>query len=262
MEFKPDTLANAHARMADIKARSHRGFSTNYFRQEMVGEQILVAATDQTILLANDEYDFFRLYFFTSDLGDLGRALYDTQYCGDMVTGYLTKKANNDIVGAFEHGGFRPIATYGRMETYRLPQQRPNPALEYAVPTDADELRQDLFRLFNKYTDHLPTKHRLLDYIKNRQVIVNRQIGKIVGAVCFQLHGLKVNYNYVYSLSGHGLDFLQLQNNFYGVMNQRGIRAGFLWINRAQHRLAALYQATGWRFDGLQDYFYFRALPL
>jgi hypothetical protein len=42
---------------------------------------------------------------------------------------------------------------------------------------------------------------------------------------------------------------------------QRGIRAGFLWINRA-NRLAALYQAPGWLLDYLEDCFYFRALGL
>jgi hypothetical protein len=260
MKFEPDTLANAHARMAQIKAQSHHGFSTNYFRQEMVGERILVAATDATILLVNDEFDFFRLFFFTSDLADLEQTLQHVEYPGDAVVGYLTKKADKGVVIALEQGGFRPLATYGRMETYALPRQRPNPALEYAVPADADQLHQDLFRAFNKYTDHLPTRSCLLDYIKKDQVIVKRRNGRIVGAVCFQLHGLKVNYNYIYSLSGHGLDFLQLQNNFYGVMNQRGIRAGFLWINQANDRLAGLYRATGWRFDGLQDYFYFRAL--
>jgi hypothetical protein len=260
MEFNPETLANVHARMAQIKASAHGSFSTNYFRQEMVGQQILVTMTDQTILVVNDEHDFFRLYFFTSNLEDLGRLLDGVHYPGEAVAGYLTKQPDENVAAAFERGGFLPIAAYGRMETYRLPQQRPNPALEFAVPADADQLHQDLFRAFNKYTDHLPTKSRLLDYIKNEQVIVKRQAGQIIGAVCFQLHGLKVNYNYIYTLSGDGLDFLQLQNNFYGVMNQRGIRAGFLWINRTNHRLAALYRAAGWQFDGLQDYFYFRAL--
>ena len=259
MKFEPDTLENVHERMAQIKARSDHGFSTNYFRQEMVGERILVAATDATILFLNDEYDFFRLFFFTSDLADLGQALQHAEYPGDVVVGYLTKKADKPVVAAFEQGGLRPLAIYGRMETYSLPRQRPNPVLEYAVPADADQLHQDLFRAFNKYTDHLPTKGRLLDYIRNDQVIVKRQNGRIVGAVCFQLHGLKVNYNYIYSLSGHGLDFLQLQNNFYGVMNQRGIHAGFLWIDLANDRLANLYRASGWRFDGLQDYFYLRS---
>ena len=260
MELKPDTLANAHERMAHIKSHAHRGFFTNYFRQEMVGGKILVAAGNRTILLMNDEHDFFRLYFFTSDLADLGISLHQTRYPGDAVIGYLTKSADNKVIRAIEEGGFHPIATYRRMETYRLPRQQPNPSLEYAVPADADQLHADLFQAFNKYTDHLPTRSRLLEYIKNQQVIVRRQLGKIIGAVCFRLHGLKVNYNYIYSLSGHGLDFLQLQNNFYGVMNQRAIRAGFLWINEANHRLAVLYRATGWQFDGLQDYFYFRGM--
>jgi hypothetical protein len=260
MEFRPETLPNAHARMAQIKAHVHGSFSTNYFRQEMIGQQVLVTTTDQTILLANDEYDFFRLYFFTGDLVDLGQALHHARYPGKVVASYLTKNPDKNVAIAFEQGGFLPIATYRRMETYRLPRQRPNPALEYAVPADAEQIHQDLFRAFNKYTDHLPTKARLLDYIENQQVIVNRKMGKIVGAVCFQLKGLKVNYNYIYNVSGDGLDFLQLQNNFYGVMNQRGIHAGFLWINQSNNRLAALYRAAGWRFDGLQDYFYFRAL--
>jgi hypothetical protein len=261
MELRPETLANAHARMAQIKARAHGSFSTNYFRQEMVGAQVLVTATDQTILLVNDEYDFFRLYFFTSDLVDLAQVLHHARYPGEVVAGYLTKKPDKNVATAFEQSGFLPIATYGRMETYQLPQQQPNPTLQYAVPADADQLHRDLFRAFNKHTDHLPTKSRLLDYIKNKQVILKRQAGQIIGAVCFQLHGLKVNYNYIYSLSGDGLDFLQLQNNFYGVMNQRGIRAGFLWINQTDTRLAALHESMGWHFDGLQDYFYLRFSP-
>ena len=68
-----------------------------------------------------------------------------------------------------------------------------------------------------------------------------------------------MNYNYIYGLSGNGLDFLRLQNNFYRVMNQRGIRAGFLWINQLSNRLPALYQSTDWRFDGLEDDFYLRS---
>jgi hypothetical protein len=263
MNFKPDTLARAHEQMALVKAQSTRGFSTNYFRQEMVGPQVLTAATARSVLLANDEHDFFRLYFFTSDLADLERILRNLDLPGDVVAGYLTKSADKaadeNIAAAFQQSGFNPIATYGRMLSYRLPPQRPNPALEYAVPADVDQLHEGLFQTFNKYTDHLPTKDRLHGYIVNHWVIVNRQAGRILGAVCYQLDGPRVNYNYIYNLSGNGLDFLRLQNNFYGVMNQRGIRAGFLWINQINTRLAALYQSTGWRFDGLTDYFYLRS---
>src|SRR5207302_6434228 len=106
---------NSHARTAQSKAHAHGSFSTNYCRQEMVGQQILVTTTDQTILLANDEYDFFRLYFFTSDLVDLGQVLQHARYPGEMVAGYLTKKPDKNVATAFEQSGFLPIAIYGRM---------------------------------------------------------------------------------------------------------------------------------------------------
>jgi hypothetical protein len=259
MKFKADTLASAHEQMARIKAQSTSGFFTNYFRQEMVGPQILTAATaKRSVLLANDEHDFFRLYFFTNDLADLEQMLREADYPADVVAGYLTKAADENVASTFQRSGFNPIATYNRMLSYRLPTQRPNPALEYAVPADVDQIHEGLFRTFNKYTDHLPTKNRLLGYVVNHQVIVNRQAGRVLGAVCFQLQGPRVNYNYLYNLSADALDFLRLQNNFYGVMYQRGIRTGFLWINQTETRLAALHQSMGWRFDGLHDYFYLR----
>lgn len=263
MKFKPDTLARVHEQMALVKAQSTGGFFTNYFRQEMVGPQIFTAATARSVLLANDEHDFFRLYFFTSDLADLEQILRDVDFPGDVVVGYLTRAADEaadeTTTAAFQQSGFNPIATYRRMITYRLPPQRPNPALEYAIAADVDQLYEDLFRTFNKYTDHLPTKNRLDGYVVNQWVIVNRQAGRILGAVCFQLQGQRVNYNYLYNFNHNALDFLRLQNNFYGVMHQRGIRAGFLWINQTNTRLAALHESMGWRFDGLQDYFYLRS---
>jgi hypothetical protein len=259
MNFKPDTLANIHEGMALVKAQSTGGFFTNYFRQEMVGPQILTAATPRSVLLANDEHDFFRLYFFTSDVADFERILCDVDFPGDVVACYLARSADKNIAAAFQQSGFNPIATYRRMITYRLPPQRPNPALEYAIAADVDQLYEGLFQTFNKYTDHLPTKNRLHAYVVNQWVIVNRQAGRILGAVCFQLEGPRVNYNYLYNLNGNALDFLRLQNNFYGVMHQRGIHRGFLWTNQTNTRVAALHESVGWRFDGLKAYFYFRS---
>jgi hypothetical protein len=259
MKLKPDMLASVHEHMVLVKAQSTGVFFTNYFRQELVGPQILSAATRHTVLLVNDEHDFFRVYFFTTDLADLEHILRDVDFPSEVVIGYLTKAADEKVADTLQHSGFSPIATYRRMITYRLPPQRPNPALEYAVAGDVDQIHEELFQTFNKYTDHLPTKDRLLRYVENQWVIVNRQDGGVRGAVCFQLEGPRVNYNYVYNLSRNAIDFLRLQNNFYGVMHQRGIHAGFLWINQTETQLAALHESTGWRFDGLKDYFYLRS---
>jgi hypothetical protein len=258
MNFKQESLPRVHEQMAAVKAQSNSGFFTNYFRQELVGSQILTVATGRSVLFVNDEHDFFRLYFFTSDLGELEQILRDAEYPGNVVVGYVTKAADENVAAALHHSGFNPIATYRRMTSYRLPLQGPNSDLEYAMAGDIDQIHDSLFQAFNKYTDHLPTKDRLLRYIKNQWVIVNRQDDWIRGAVCFQLEGPRVNYNYIYNLSRDALDFMRLQNNFYGVMHQRGIHAGFLWVNQTESRLAALHESMGWRFDGLNDYFYLR----
>jgi hypothetical protein len=259
MKLKEDSLASVHDAMARVKAESTGGFHTNYFRQEMPGSQIMSAATARTVLMLNNEHDFFRLYFFTTDVVDLEQTLRDAHLPGKTVTGYLTRSSDENIAGVFYHAGFNRIAKYRRMITYQLPAHRPNASLEYATNADIDELNQGLFEAFNKYTDHLPTRERLHRYIENEWVIVNRDGNRIRGAVCFQLEGPRVNYNYIYNLSGNALDFVRLQNNFYGVMHQRGIRAGFLWINEAENRLGKLYQSMGWQFDGLKDHFYFRS---
>jgi hypothetical protein len=57
MKFKPDTVARVHEQMALVKAQSTGGCLTNYFRQEMLGPQILTAATARSVLVANDEHE-------------------------------------------------------------------------------------------------------------------------------------------------------------------------------------------------------------
>jgi hypothetical protein len=259
MKLKREALAEVHSQMARAKAESAGGFCTNYFRQEMPGPEILSAATARTVLLLNKEHDFFRLYFFTTDVADLEQCLREVDFPGNTVVGYLTRSPDENIAAAFQLSGFNPIATYRRMIAYKLPAHGPNAALQYATRADVDELHQRLFQTFNKYTDHLPTKDLLHRYVENEWVIVNRNADRIGGAVCFQLKGPRVNFNYIYSLTGNAIDFLRLQNNFYGVMHQRNIHAGFLWINETENRLAAVHQSAGWQFDGLKDYFYFRS---
>ena len=259
MKPTPESLSRVHEQMARVKAESAGGFYTNYSRQELSGTQILSAATARTVLLLNNEHDFFRLYFFTTDAADLHQTLGSLECPGPTVTGYLTRSVDQRVAAAFKRSGFEPIATYRRMINYQLPVHQLNPALQYARAADLDQLHQGLFERFNKYTDHLPTKDRLHRYIENQWVIVNRDADEIRGAVCFQLEGPRVNYNYVYSLTGNGIDFLNLQNGFYRLMRQHGIQAGFLWVNETEQGLSRLHNSMGWQFDGLKDYFYLKA---
>ena len=259
MKLKRASVAEVHQEMTRVKTESAGGFYTNYFRQEMPGSEILIAETARTVLVLNNEHDFFRLYFFTTEVADLEQMLCNIRFPDETVTGYVTRSVDENIVEAFHRSGFNLIASYRRMITYQLPAQTPNATLKFATSDDVDQVYEGLLRAFNKYTDHLPTKDRLRRYVENEWVIVNRNSDRITGAVCFQLEGPRVNYNYIYNLTRNSLDFLRLQNNFYGIMHQRGIHAGFLWIHESENRLAKLHQSLGWQFDGLKDHFYFRS---
>jgi len=258
MKFDSDTIENVMARMDAVKAGSKFGFLTNYFRQEMVGNVILSAGTERSVVFVNDEHDFFRLFFFTTDLPDLSRVLAALEFPGPVVAGYLVKSGESPVSDVFHNSGFKNIAVYRRMTNLTLPRRPISSSIVYADQSDFEQIYQDLFEIFNKFTDHLPTRKRLLAYINNRQVILNRREGRILGAVIFQLLGRQVNYNYLYNRNNNSLALLMLQADFYAIMTEKGVRSGFLWVNATNSGVIRMQESLGWKFDGLQDHLYLK----
>lgn len=258
MQFQPDNLSDISRKMDAIKARSTGGFFTNYFHQAMVGSQLLSAQTDHSILFLNDEFDFYRLSYFTNDLADLGGALKDLEFSETTVASYVDTSLDERIPARFLESGFEPIATYQRMINHGLPLYRTNRALRFAEAGDVEELYQGLFSVFNKYTDRLPTKDRLANYIAQQQVIVNRHQDGIQGSVIFQIQRKRVNASHLYNHSDNNLDMLMLLSNFYGLMHERGIRSGFLWVNSTNLNVIKMQRNFGWVFDGVRDRCYLK----
>ena len=104
--------------------------------------------------------------------------------------------------------------------------------------------------------DHLPTIDKLIEYVKNDQVLVKREKGMIIGYIIFIIQGKRVNFNYWFN-EGNLLNSLDLVTNFYGLMNAKGIKSGFLWVNVEKKGVLKLHQTFGYNFDGLEDHIYF-----
>ena len=102
MNFKPESLARVHEQMAAVKAQSKNGFFTNYFRQELVGPHIFTAATGRSVLFVNDEHDFFRLYFFTTDPNEFEQMIGGAEFPGSVVVGYITRTADENVTAALQ----------------------------------------------------------------------------------------------------------------------------------------------------------------
>ena len=258
MQFQPDNLSDISRKMDAIKVRSAGGFFTNYFHQPMVGHQLLSAQTDHSLLFLNDEFDFYRLFYFTNDLADLGGALKDLEFSETTVASYLDTSLDERIPARFLESGFEAIATYQRMINHDLPIYRTNRALRFAEAGDVETLYQGLFTVFNKYTDRLPTKDLLANFIAQQQVLVNRNQDGILGCIIFQIQRKRVNVSHLYNHSDNNLDTLMLLSNFYGLMHERGIRSGFLWVNSTNVNVSKMQRNFGWIFDGVRDRCYLK----
>jgi len=78
-----------------------------YYGCEIGFCNVIFDTTAQSVLLANEEHGFFRLYFFTSDPVDLEQILREVDFPGDVVASYVTRVA----AAAFQQSEFNPIAT-------------------------------------------------------------------------------------------------------------------------------------------------------
>ena len=97
--------------------------------------------------------------------------------------------------------------------------------------------------------DHLPTIHKLSEFIKNQQVLVMKKDGSISGYLIFQIQGKKSFLNYWYN-EKEPLNSLLLLVNFYGLMHEYGVKSGFGWVNAENTEVIKTHEKFGYRFDG------------
>ena len=229
---------------------------TNYFRQPLTGSRYWMCATERSLVFWTDDIDFFRLYFFTVDLMELTRLVREFPLPCVTVTAYLTRQVEPAIDSALQDAGFKPYAVFRRMSNRSLRVCKTNSRIEFATQDDVDELLRRLRADFPLYTGHQPSRAMLENYVQQQWVLVNRQGAAIVGYLLFQIIGKQVNYNYVFMTSANLEDFQVLQENFYGLMAQKGIRSGVLWVNEMNTQVIEMNELLGWKFDGLMNRYY------
>jgi hypothetical protein len=231
---------------------------TNYFKQQLNGADIFYFSSASTVIFLNDDYDFYRLYFVSGNLEELNQFFKVIEWKTNLVIDYITKSTDGNLECVFQANGFQFLSTYLKMRHLALPNVKVNSRLYFANEEQVDLLLSHLLKDFNPYTDHLPTRLMLLNYIRNRWVIINGEPNDIRGYIVFQVLGKHVNCNFVYNSSNNVLDWLFLQRNLYGLMNQQGIRRGFLWVESENVEVIKMYKTQGWYFDGVIDKFFVR----
>lgn len=232
---------------------------TNYFFQAMDRvSNLQVLESAKSLCFLHDEWDFSRLYFYTYDAGDLQEKLQRASWPPIVVADWISKEGNAPVHALLENLGFHAHATYDRI-IYKTPRhERPNDDLHFAEPSDSEAIHGLLFRVFDKYADHIISLEELCALIGQNRVILTRHAQEgIDGLVIFPINGQNCNFNFLYN-SGGLLKLSRLLGNFYGVLSERGVQTGFSWVRRTRPLVLRLHESFGWMRDGFVDYIYMR----
>lgn len=214
-------------------------------------------ASDRAVVFACDEGDFARLYYHTVDVESLTKLLIDFQHKKPLLIGYVDRVKGEALCAAFREAGFVEMAHYLRMTNAAFPEPKPGHQPEFANTQEVREILSLLLGAFNAKTDYLPSHEKLKQLIEQQQVIVRREANQITGLVVFQVIGRQANFNYLLNRGRPG-DGKVLMQSFIQCMADRGLDSGFLWVESTNERARKVYQASGWKPDGLHDWFFFR----
>jgi hypothetical protein len=257
METVTASWSDVLARINQIKAEHRRQCITNCFTP-LEQFPLRMLSSNSAVVFACREFDFNRIYYFSASVNSLEKLLAEFNIGRDSVIGYVDKNRNEDLCAAFGAAGYREKAHYRRMSNHQIPVRKVSYEPEFAHEDEAEQLLGLLNETFDPMIDHLPQLPRMKEIVVGKQAIVSRNMGRITGALIFQQVGKQVNYNYLVNRGGPTMDLLALQNSFYHVMAQRNITSGFLWVNNNNTGVIKLHHAFGWKFDGLNDWFYTR----
>jgi hypothetical protein len=214
--------------------------------------------SEESLYFVFDEWDFARLHFCTFDAVKLATEIQKIKWPPIVVTDWISKSGSSSAEALITGAGFHLHAIYDRILYKSLRSENTNTQLKFADLAERDSIHALLFRVFDKYADHIMPIQELDDLISQKQVIVSRDSRlAISGLVVLPTNGQNCNFNFLYN-SGGAVNLSQLLGNFYGLLTERGIQAGFSWVRRTRPQVLKLHQSFGWKTDGLVDYIFMR----
>lgn len=174
-----------------------------------------------------------------------------------FVSDIVTKKEAPEIKNRFENSGFYEYSSLmrmNRMNQFHLEDYTPDNNTRVA---DADEFQQ-VFKLLHEYFDplseQLPTKEKLMQWIDNKNVLVNMIEKRVVGFIIYELIGksLYLKYWFVspyYREQKIGSKLFQLFL-YMGSTSKRQV----FWVVRSNKNAIKRYKHYGFKEDKTYDF--------
>ena len=115
---------------------------------------------DHSVVFFDKDVDLHRMYFFSNDLHKLEATIKNIEK-SPITVDIVSKEYSEDLHMVFVKNGFSNIALYKRLINNNLPVYHTNSSLLFAGHNDLSFLYKRLFKDFDKYKDHLPSKEEL-----------------------------------------------------------------------------------------------------
>jgi hypothetical protein len=257
--FSPTNPEALRQALDGLKRRNAGKRLTNYFLNPLEDVNNLRALeSEKSFCFTHDEWDFARVYFYTYDISDLQQILGTVAWPPIAVADWIAKDGPGALDSLFTALGFHLHAAYDRIICRQFRSENTNSDLCFAAEADRDAIHSALFRIYDKYADHILSARELGQLIEQKQVLISRDAeGAINGFVAFPINNQTCNFNLLYN-SGGPANLSGLLENFYGTLAVRGVQSGFSWVRRTRPLVLRLHQSFGWKTDGLVDYIYLR----
>ena len=273
-------------KMTEIRRTGQRPVINNYYLNCEKDEEIFAVFGNETVIFWDDDRGVTRVYFYSvcpQELIELFKLVPD-----GAVVDYLTRN-KGEYTDMFQAAGLELRYEMMRMVARELSPEEREEMIErgrlfeqtlykkenvrVATEADCEAVYRKLYEVFDRRESHLCTKKELLQYIRNRWVVVYYEGEKLMGLNIFTI---KANQFYGYQFwNGTGpegyysltrmtdqLAAEHLRENAEKMKNktQKQVKMqqkpSFCWINSKNRKIRRLIEWQGNKFDGLYDFVY------
>lgn len=218
----------------------------------LTSEDVEYIKTDKSLLLKCQFSNFYRLYIMTDDLDEMTEILSSVpEKCVINIPSRHYPEVWDEIM---MKTNFNKIAKYSRF-SYSDYRKGHNRDISFATLGDIPDIEKRLLEFFNPLTGHLPSSHELMEMIKDKSIIINKDInGVLTGAICYRIKGRVAELPFWFDKEGKGLNLLY--NVFY-LCHQKEIKKISFWVNDTNKDVINIHTLLGAKEDGLSDYIYY-----
>ena len=248
----------------NIKSYKER-FITNFFIGEyrcnllIKNKLIYKIVFEKCAFILHKDYDFYHVYYQTTAENDLLKGL--QQLMGKyqeetFVTDIIgTETDTQQIAELFSQAGFSIYSKLLRMSRTKgldSPQVQ-HPDIEFASPDQARSVQNVLETYFDKYSEQIPLLEEIIQWIKDKGVLVLKENELIIGLVVFEIIGLTSYLRYWFTHPAYRdrkIGSTMLRRFFYECRHTK--RQQF-WVNASNENAIARYQHYGFEQERLFD---------